>query len=135
VISHIFIGITDFRRAFQFYSSVMDALDLQLKFSDPERQWAGWMAHDTPRPLFLIGAPVNGDTATPGNGQMVALLAKSRNAVRRAYDAAIENGGRCDGPPGLRPHYHPDYYGAYFRDPDGNKICVCCHDAAVTGID
>ena len=58
-----------------------------------------------------------------------ALLASSREQVDQAHAAALAHGGTCDGPPGLRPHYHPNYYGAYFRDPDGNKLCVCCHDA------
>jgi catechol 2,3-dioxygenase-like lactoylglutathione lyase family enzyme len=129
LISHVFVGVTDFQRAFQFYSLVMDKLGLRLKFCDPEKQWAGWTEVDRPRPLFLIGGPSNGENAMPGNGQMIALLAASRDVVERAYNGAIKNGGVCEGPPGLRPHYHPNYYGAYFRDPDGNKICVCCHDA------
>lgn len=129
MISHIFIGITDFRQAFAFYSSLMGELGLQLKFADAQRPWAGWVAKDSPRPIFLIGRPFNDEIASSGNGQMIALLAESRDVVRRAYDCAIGNGGVCEGPPGLRPHYHPNYYGAYFRDLDGNKICVCCHDA------
>jgi len=47
--------------------------------------------------------------------------------VDRAHATALAQGGACEGPPGLRPHYHADYYGAYFRDPEGNKLCVCCH--------
>ena len=58
---------------------------------------------------------------------MVALLAPSRAAVNAFYDACLANGGTDEGAPGLRPHYHPDYYGAYVRDPDGNKLCACCH--------
>jgi catechol 2,3-dioxygenase-like lactoylglutathione lyase family enzyme len=129
MISHVFVGITDFDRAFHFYSSVMHELGLQLKFSEPDKSWAAWIS-DQPRPLFIIGLPYNGEAATPGNGQMVALLAPSRDAVDRAHATALNNGGRCEGAPGLRLHYHPNYYGAYFRDADGNKICVCCHDAA-----
>jgi len=49
--------------------------------------------------------------------------------LRHVHWIALEIGGTCDGPPGLRPHYHADYYGACFRDPDGNKLCVCCHEA------
>jgi catechol 2,3-dioxygenase-like lactoylglutathione lyase family enzyme len=64
-----------------------------------------------------------------GNGQMIALLAANRASVDRVHASALANGGSCDGPPGLRPHYHPNYYGAYFRDPEGNKLCVCCHQA------
>lgn len=81
---------------------------------------------DCAAPLLLIGAPYDGQAASPGNGNMVALLAPTREAVDRAHAVALANGGTCDGP-GLRLNYHPDYYGAYFRDPDGNKICVCCH--------
>ncbi|MBI3196060.1 MAG: VOC family protein [Rhodospirillales bacterium] len=129
MISHVHVGVTDFERAFAFYSSVMDALGCPLKFCERDRPWAGWMPTAAARPLFLIGHPYDGDRAAPGKGQMVALLAPSRTAVDACYNTALANGARDDGPPGLRPHYHPDYYGAYFRDPDGNKICVCCHDA------
>lgn len=128
VISHIFLGVSDFNRALSFYGSVMDELGLALKFSDPEKPWAAWSSPNAPRPLLLIGAPYDGLAASPGNGNMVALLAPTRAAVDRAHAAALANGGTCDGPPGLRLNYHPDYYGAYFRDPDGNKLCVCCHD-------
>ena len=64
-----------------------------------------------------------------GNGQMLALLAKSRAMVDATYARAIGLGAACEGAPGLRPHYHPNYYGAYFRDLDGNKICICCHES------
>ena len=128
LLSHVHVGVSDFDRAFAFYSGVMETLGFVLKFSRPERSWAGWMEQGVARPLFLIGRSFNGEAANPGNGQMVALLAPHRAAVDQAYAWAMENGGTDEGSPGLRPHYHPDYYGAYFRDPDGNKICVCCHD-------
>ena len=128
MISHVHVGVTDFERAFAFYSDVMDALGFPLKFCDRERPWAGWMPTAAARPLFLIGRPHDGEGAAPGNGQMVALLAPSRAAVDDCHHRALSGGGRDEGSPGLRPHYHRDYYGAYFRDPDGNKICVCCHD-------
>jgi catechol 2,3-dioxygenase-like lactoylglutathione lyase family enzyme len=130
MISHVHVGVTDFERAFAFYSSVMEALGFPLKFCERDRPWAGWMPTAAARPLFLIGHPYDGNRAAPGKGQMVALLAPDRAAVDSCYNAALAGGGRDDGPPGLRPHYHPNYYGAYFRDPDDNKICVCCHDAA-----
>ena len=128
MISHVFIGVNDFDRAYNFYSAVMDDLGHKLKFCDPARPWAGWMAEGVPRPLFLIGRPYDGNTAECANGHMVALLAPDRQSVVSAYTTALANQGSCEGPPGLRTHYHPDYYGAYFRDPEGNKICVCCHD-------
>ena len=58
---------------------------------------------------------------------MTAFLANDREAVDAAYAVALANGGTSEGPPGLRPEYHQNYYGAYFRDPDGNKLCVVCH--------
>ncbi len=128
MLSHVYIGITDFERALAFYSAVLDTLGLTRKFSHPDQAWAGWMKPGVARPLFLIGQPFNGAPAEPGNGQMVALLAPSRDAVDRSHAVALHHGGTCEGLPGLRPHYHANYYGAYFRDPDGNKLCVCCHD-------
>ncbi len=127
MLSHVHIGVTDFQRAFAFYSLVMDALGYPLKFSVPEKSSAAWMPAGAERPLLLVGHPFNGKPATPGNGQMVALLAPSRSAVDKCFDVAIANGARSEGAPGLRPQYHPSYYGAYFCDPDGNKLCVCCH--------
>ncbi|WPN60183.1 VOC family protein [Pseudomonas sp. P9_31] len=128
MLSHIFIGITDFDRALAFYQPIMDALNLQMKFCNPDKPWAAWMSKDAPRPLFVIGTAFDEQPATPGNGQMIALLAPSREIVNRCHALAMVHGGSCEGPPGLRAHYHPDYFGAYMRDPDGNKLCVCCHE-------
>lgn len=129
MLSHVFTGVTDFRIAFQFYSAIMGELGLKLKFCDTDQPLAAWMLPDQARPLFLIGHPYDGSPASPGNGPMLALSASSRSVVDRVHAAALKHGGRCEGPPDLRPQYHIDYYGAYFRDPDGNKLCVCCHDA------
>ncbi|KVE06791.1 VOC family protein [Burkholderia anthina] len=63
-----------------------------------------------------------GDTA-----RAYDFYAPTRAHVDRCHAFALRHGGTCEGPPGLRPHYHRDYYGAYFRDPDGNKLCVVCH--------
>lgn len=135
MLSHVFVGVKDFDQAFRFYSAVMDALGNALRFCDRERPWAGWQSSPAPRPLFLIGTPYDGSPHAAGNGQMVALLAPSRTAVRQAYALALQHGGMSEGVPGLRPEYHPHYYGAYFRDPDGNKLCVVCHDADLTEAD
>lgn len=126
MLSHTTLGITDVRRALNFYTPFMDALGLELKFADAK--WAGWKHPAADRPLFLITQPFDGLPAAPGNGPMVALLASSRALVDRCHALALEFGGSDEGRPGLRPQYHPNYYGAYFRDPDGNKICVCCHE-------
>jgi len=127
MLSHIFVGVSDFERALAFYRPVLDALGVAFRFNEPDRPWAGWQSAPEPRPLFLIGRPHNRQPHAPGNGQMVAFLAQTREQVRQAHALALAHGGRCEGPPGLRPEYHAHYYGAYFRDPDGNKLCVACH--------
>ena len=125
--SHIFVGVSDFDRALGFYEPLMEALRIEPRFCDRNRPWAGWQTAGGPRPLFLIGLPHDEQPPHPGNGHMVAFLAASRAAVRHAYEVALVNGGLAEGKPGLRPEYHDNYYGAYFRDPDGNKLCVACH--------
>ena len=129
--SHIFVGVSDFDRALAFYRSLMPVLGLKERFCEFERPWAGWQSHPGPRPLFLIGKPYNQQPHEAGNGQMVALLATSRAVVDQAYAVALLNGGTSEGPPGMRPEYHAHYYGAYFRDTEGNKLCVVCHSAPV----
>ena len=129
--SHIFVGVTDFDRALAFYNPLMAALGNPVRFCQPSRPWAGWQSNPGPRPLFLIGSPYDQLAHEPGNGQMVAFLAATRALVDAAYGVALECGGQSEGAPGLRPKYHDCYYGAYFRDPDGNKLCVACHEAPV----
>lgn len=125
--SHIFVGVRDFERGLIFYRALMPVLGLQERFCDRTRPWAGWQSDPGPRPLFLIGKPFDGRAHDPGNGQMVAWLASSRSIVDAAYSVARASGGLCEGAPGPRPEYHPNYYGAYFRDTEGNKLCVACH--------
>ena len=129
MISHVHIGVDDFAAAMRFYQPLMESLGLVLKFKDAERAWAGWQRPGEPRPLFLVGRPFDGQAHVAGNGQMTALLAASRSHVDRVYAVALAAGARSEGAPGLRPEYHDHFYGAYFRDPDGNKLCVVCHDA------
>lgn len=125
--SHVFTSVSDFERAFAFYSGVLAELQLELRFHEPKRPWAGWHAPGGGRPLFVISKPFDGAPHHPGNGQMVAFAAKNRPVVRAAYQAALRLGGRSEGEPGLRPEYHANYYGAYFRDTEGNKVCVATH--------
>jgi catechol 2,3-dioxygenase-like lactoylglutathione lyase family enzyme len=127
LLSHVFVGCSDFDRSYRFYSAVLPVIGLVEKFCEPDVPWAGWQRGAAARPLFLIGGPFDGNPHHPGNGQMVALDAASRQVVREAHAAALANGGADEGAPGLRPQYHAQYFGAYFRDPDGNKLCVVCH--------
>ena len=127
--SHIMVGVSVFSRARAFYQPVLGALGIQFRFLDDERPWAGWQSTPDPRPLFLVGRPFNQQAHHSGNGQMVAFLASSRQQVDQVHALALACGGTCEDKPGLRPEYHANYYGAYFRDPDGNKLCVACHHA------
>jgi lactoylglutathione lyase len=128
--SHVFFSVTDFDRALGFYRPVMQALGLAERFCEPDKPWAGWHSAGGTRPLFVICKPFDGQPHAPGNGQMVAFAAQDRETVRAVHRTALLHGGSCEGPPGLRPQYHADYYGAYFRDTEGNKLCVACHEAA-----
>lgn len=127
--SHICLGVSDFDRALAFYRRLMPVLGIPERFCEPDQPWAGWQSHPEPRPLFLIGKPFDQQPHVAGNGQMVAFQAASRAMVDEAYAVALAHGGTDEGAPGLRPHYHAHYYGAYFRDTEGNKLCVACHDA------
>ena len=127
--SHVFTSVSDFPRAFSFYSEVMRILGLELRFQDPAKPWAGWHSEGKTRPFFVICHPFDGNPHEPGNGQMVAFSAATRAIVDAVHTAAVAHGGSSEGAPGFRPQYHSNYYGAYFRDPDGNKICVACHSA------
>lgn len=127
MISHVFLGVKNFERALDFYEKLMATLGYQLLFVNRERPWAGWRAATEERPIFLIGYPFNRDPHESGNGQMIAIFAQNRDDVDRAHAIAIRSGGACEGPPGIRAEYHDHYYGAYFRDTEGNKLCVVNH--------
>lgn len=125
--SHIHLGTNDLEAAFAFWSPLMGALGHRLRFRDACS--AGWMNQSDERPVFLVGKPVDGQPARPGNGQMIAFLASSRAVVDATFAVALRFGARSENDPGLRPDYHPNYYGACFRDLDSNKIGVFCHQA------
>jgi lactoylglutathione lyase len=126
--SHAFVAVGDFDRALAFYEPLMRSLGATMRFCDRSRPWAGWQPGSAPRPLFLIGRPYDGRAHVAGNGQMLAFLASERSMVDAAHAIALAHGGLCEGAPGLRREYHESYYGAYFRDPDVNKLCVVCHE-------
>ncbi|WP_157218710.1 VOC family protein [Flavisphingomonas formosensis] len=125
MLSHVTVGVKDVEQARRFYGPILKALGLKPRFADAH--WAGWQPSLGDRPLFIVTRPFDGEEATVGNGQMIALMADKRATVDQCYALALQLGGTDAGQPDVRPHYHPNYYGAYFRDPDGNKLCVCCH--------
>lgn len=121
--SHATMGTNDFSKAEPFYDAVMAALGHPVFFKTEDTLSYG---QATGEKLFVV-RPFDGRAAQAGNGVHLALLTDDRRKVDAFHAAALANGGADEGPPGLRPHYHPNYYGAYVRDPDGNKLQAVCH--------
>jgi catechol 2,3-dioxygenase-like lactoylglutathione lyase family enzyme len=136
MLRYVYFGTNDLERAIRFYDATLAPLGMpRCITNDPDwdRVAAGWGTYENSgvRELgFWIGKPFNQQAATTGNGSMVAFSARSWKAVDEFYEAALANGGRCDGAPGLRLHYAADFYAAYVRDPDGNKLVAVCRGIA-----
>lgn len=128
--SHVTLGTTDIARAIAFYDRVLGLLGHARQESDPEKGFAGWAAAPDTTPQFWVLRPIDGRPASVGNGVTIGFEAPDRPTVDAFHAAALAAGGTDEGGPGLRPHYHADYYGAYMRDPDGNKLCCVCHRPA-----
>lgn len=127
MLDHITLTVADFARARAFYDTALAPLGIKVEFEvaaedTGTRGYAGY--GEDGRPYFWIG---EGPSA---GGVHVAFTASSRAAVDAFHAAALAAGGRDNGRPGLRPHYHPTYYGAFVFDPDGNNIEAVCHAAA-----
>ncbi len=123
--SHITVGSNDLERAAVFYDAVMAVLGQKCFISGE-----GYMGYGQPSEnQFWVLSPFDKAAAVPGNGNHTAFLAPDRATVRAFHAAALANGGSDEGAPGPRPHYHANYYGAYVRDPDGNKLQAVCHRA------
>jgi catechol 2,3-dioxygenase-like lactoylglutathione lyase family enzyme len=116
VLSHISIGTNDFDRAVTFYDRVLPTIGCRRVMAH-ERA----VAYGRAFPEFWVQAPIDGGPATVGNGTHVGFLAGSREAVDAFHAAALAEGGSDAGAPGLRD-YTADYYAAFVRDPDGNKL-------------
>ena len=127
--SHVTLGISDIDRALAFYRPLMEALGWEERWAsrEPPDLWAGFVVPGTAWPQFVVATPFGDGPPTPGNGTMVAFEVATRAEVAAAHAVALARGGTDEGAPGLRPQYHPQYYGAYLRDPDGNKLCVVRH--------
>ncbi|MEZ6001367.1 VOC family protein [Hyphomonas sp.] len=123
--SHVTLGTNDWAAVKPFWTAVTEALSIPVMFEYDR----GIAYGEATGPKLFIGPPFDGQPATNGNGTHVAFIADSRAKVDAFYAAAMANGGSDEGPPGPRPHYHKNYYGAYVRDPDGNKLQAVCHRA------
>lgn len=116
MINHASVGTADLARATRFYDAALGALGYRRTMS--EDFGCAW---GLKWPEFWAQLPSEG-AAAPGNGVHVAFTAPSRAAVDAFHAAALAEGGSDAGAPGLRLDYTPDYYAAFVRDPDGNKL-------------
>jgi catechol 2,3-dioxygenase-like lactoylglutathione lyase family enzyme len=117
MIHHVSVGSNDLPRAKAFYHPLMALIGFRLlKETDKAAHYG---ASDI---AFSIETPVDSRPAAPGNGVHIAFQAPDRESVRRFHAKALAAGGTDEGAPGIRENYNANYYSAFVRDPDGNKI-------------
>lgn len=117
MLSHVSLGTNDAPRAAAFYDPVLAVLGMR-KLDERD----GSIDYGTSMTVFSLEKPSDGKPASVGNGVHIAFWAGCRAQVDEFYAAALAHGGSDAGAPGLRPEYDANYYGAFVRDPDGNKI-------------
>jgi catechol 2,3-dioxygenase-like lactoylglutathione lyase family enzyme len=125
MLDHTGLNVSDFTRSKAFYLKALAPLGYQL-IKELPKEYA-------PQGAMGLGVPPKSDFwfagVTPQSPPVhVAFRAGSRAQVDAFYEAALAAGGRDNGPPGIREHYHPNYYGAFVLDPDGHNIEAVCHE-------
>ena len=120
MLDHIGLDVEDYERIRSFYEQALAPLGLQLMMQ-PIPGIGGF--GDGRRPFFWIGT----GRRSPQSGVHVAFEAADRATVDAFHAAALDAGATDNGAPGVREIYHPNYYGAYVLDPDGNNVEACCH--------
>lgn len=127
-ISHITLGTNNIQRAIRFYDPVLGTLGFSRAPKPDDKP--PMYAKSGEMPFVYLYPPFDGAPATVGNGSHVAFTAPSRLVVDEFHAMAMAFGGHDEGAPGLREHYGKDYYAAYVRDPDGNKLQAVCYKSA-----
>jgi catechol 2,3-dioxygenase-like lactoylglutathione lyase family enzyme len=131
---HVVLGTNDLVAGGVFYDTVLTPLGYVRTYDNVAEGWIAWQEPGQAplggvAPGFWLCRPANGHAACGANGGTVAFQAPTRASVDAFYAAALAGGGECAGPPGLRPDYGLNYYGAYVRDPIGNKLAAVCRRA------
>ena len=124
ILDHVGFPVTDYARSVAFYQKALAPLGIVIlkEFNLSEDGADGYAGFGRQRPQFWIG------TGASLKGRLhVAFAAANRQEVEAFYEAAMAAGGRDNGPPGLRPHYHENYYGGFVLDPDGHNIEAVTH--------
>ena len=121
MIDHVGLGVSDLEQSKAFYQQALGPLGYQLLM---ERDGSAGLGRNGKPDLWIhANRPLSGPTH-------VAIASPDRATVHAFHAAGLAAGGRDNGPPGLRPHYHPEYFGAFVLDPDGNNIEAVCHRPA-----
>ena len=127
MLGYVTMGTNDLERARAFYAQLLATIGATelMRMSDEEAN--GFTLYSTAwgQPGIAVTRPYDGQPVHRGNGHMTAIVVDERAKVDALHARAIELGGTCEGPPGLRGDEGPQaFYGAYFRDLDGNKLCA-----------
>jgi catechol 2,3-dioxygenase-like lactoylglutathione lyase family enzyme len=121
MLDHVSLPVRDFAASKAFYDKAMAPLGMRQMMGGD-----GFAGYGDERPFFWIGQA----GASPSLGAHVAFTCATRALVDAFYAAALAAGGTDNGGPGIRAHYHPTYYGAFVKDPDGHNIEAVCHAPA-----
>lgn len=124
MIDHTGLTVSDFARSKEFYVKALAPLGytLMMEFPASETGGAFYAGFGAGKPDFWVSSGAPNDPRIH-----VAFAARNRATVDAFYKAALAAGGRDNGPPGIRAHYHPSYYGAFVLDPDGHNVEAVCH--------
>ena len=126
ILDHTGVTVSDIARSRAFYTAALAPLGAVVAMEVNAPGYTGLGYGRDGKPDFWIGAH-GGPATTPIH---LAFAAANRAQVDAFYAAAMAAGGKDNGPPGLRPHYHPNYYGAFVLDPDGHNVEAVCHAPA-----
>jgi catechol 2,3-dioxygenase-like lactoylglutathione lyase family enzyme len=122
MLDHLGLEVADFDRSRTFYEHALEPLGISV-LMEPAPGVAGFGEQHDQKPYFWIATR----SGKPQTGVHVAFAADTRDLVDAFHAAALEAGATDNGEPGVRELYHPNYYGAYVLDPDGNNVEACCH--------
>jgi catechol 2,3-dioxygenase-like lactoylglutathione lyase family enzyme len=128
MLDHVSLGVSDLARSRRFYDAVLLPLGLVRILDFGPDRGSDYGAQAAPLGVEFTITREEGVGAVPG--MHLCFHAPGRAAVHAFHRAALAEGGSCDGAPGLRPVYHRDYFAAFVRDPDGNRIEAVCHAPA-----
>ncbi len=121
--SFVTLGTNNLEKSKSFYNELLSSIGIVIVEEDD--RYVGYARKDSQNIEFYLMKPHNKEEATFGNGTMITFTAESKESVINTYNLALKLGGKDEGEPGPR---HEEHFYAYFRDLDGNKLCIFCPD-------